>query len=290
MATVARHFAAAACVGVLAGCGTTPPPVAVPMSTAPIPEQRATPPEPAWRTYEEAQRRHAEGALAQGRLAEAEWAYEVLTVLRPDDRTYAEARAAVRARIGRAAADAWARGQAAQRRGDLDAAMDAYLQVLVVMPRHAAAADALRSLEAERGRRQLVGRFARPPMARRNGADYAPRTAAAPAPRAGARNHLEHATLLARQGEIDEAIAVLRQVQSGRPDAAINALLVDLHLQRARGLMTRDPEAARQSVDAALALNPRHAGALLLARQLPKPRANGPADAVKPSSSRTPGR
>ena len=80
--------------------------------------------------------------------------------------------------------------------------------------------------------------------------------------------------MLTRQGDVDGAIQLLRDSPVLRSDPAHRRLLADLYVQRAESLRQRQPDAARQAVDAALALDRRHAGALALQSQLPKaPRA-----------------
>jgi hypothetical protein len=158
----------------------------------------------------------------------------------------------------------------------------AWLELLALQPDDAAAADALRQIERERSRRSQLGRFARPPQvaARRptdNGAT--PPAASADAQRA-ANSQREHATMLARQGDLDGAIALLRDGGWWRTQPAHRTLLADLYVRKAEGLKSSQPEAARAAVEAALAVDARHPGALALLAQLPGGR--GPGRATSP--------
>jgi tetratricopeptide (TPR) repeat protein len=83
-----------------------------------------------------------------------------------------------------------------------------------------------------------------------------------------ANSQREHATMLARQGDLDGAIQLLRDSPALRHDAAHRSLLADLYVQKAESLRQRQPDQARQAVNAALALDRRHPGALALQSQL----------------------
>jgi len=212
-------------------------------------------------------------AEAQGRWADAALAWEALSLLRPQDQRIGERLRATRQRIDQLAGERQAAAAGAQRRGDLDGAVQAYLDVLALDPEREAAADALRQIERERTRRSAVGRFSATPAPRRADAEPPASAQAGEAART-ANSQREHATMLARQGDIDGAIQLLRDSAALRHDAAQRALLADLYVQKAESLRLRQPDQARQAVNAALALDRRHPGALALQSQL-GPRAGG---------------
>lgn len=253
--------------------------------TSPGPTQGLPVPSPETRTarlapdltlpaFEQAQAERAGAAEARGHWATAALAWEVLTLLRPGDEVVRTRLAQARQRIDSLAAERQAAAEAAQRRGELDAATQAYLDVLALDPTRRAAADALRQIERDRGRRSLAGRFARPIAPRRPDGEMT-------APDSGdsarsANNVREHATMLSRQGDLDGAIQLLRDATATRNDAGQRALLADLYVQKAEALKLRQPDAARAAVEAALAIDRRHAGALALQQLLlpatrPKP-------------------
>ena len=229
----------------------------------------------------------AQSAEAQGRLADAALAWELLTVLNADSAIYRDQLARLRIRQQAAAAERLAAAAAAQRRGELDLAAQGYLEVLSLQPEHAAAADALRAVERERNRRSFVGKFSRNTLTRRAVSDGEMRyNEDAPA---GAGSHLEHATLLARQGEFDSAIGVLKDALRTSPqDAGTKTLLIDVYLQKAERAWPRDARAARGAVDAALALDPRHAGAQAMLRKIQGAAPRGAGGAALPSTGRGP--
>ena len=89
-------------------------------------------------------------------------------------------------------------------------------------------------VERERNRRSFVGKFSRNTLTRRAVSDGEMRYAddarpAAPLTAGEGEGHLEHATLLMRQGEFDSAIGLLREALRGKPgDVATKALLVEV--------------------------------------------------------------
>ena len=260
----ARVVALAAAM-LLGACTSPGPPPALPV---PGPEARVQRPAPdvALQTFEEAQVEQARADEARGHWASAALAWEVVTLLRPGDEQARTRLAELRRRIDALARERQAAAEAAQRRGELDTATQAYLEVLALDPSRRGAADALRQIERDRGRRSLAGRFARPVAPRRPDNEMA-------APDAGeagrsASNVREHATMLARQGDLDGAIQLLRDTPSSRSDSGLRALLVELYVQKAEALKLRQPDAARAAVEAALAIDRRHAGALALQQQL----------------------
>ena len=229
-----------------------------------------------------AQRLRAEAASSQGRWVEAELAYEALTLLHPDfrealDRTRSSREQAVARGVGRA--------QAAQARGDAGAAERAWLEVLALDPHHAGASHALRALEADRNRAAVVGRFASVPGMAPNGAAAMPkpRGAARPAPPAAGwvgaplaspatpqqQNTMEHASLLAGQGELDAAIGLLIDFTQASPtEQPPRMLLANLLVQRSTRHQSVDRASAVADLELALKFNPALESARLRLRQL----------------------
>lgn len=205
--------------------------------------------------FEQQYRERASSATRQGRLADAAIAWEVLTVLRPDSRDYRDALADTRRQISAAAAERLARAAQAQRRGDLDAATQGYLAVLALQPDSNPAADALRGIERERVRRQQLGRPSRLTLTRRGTETMAPSDK--PVPAGTDRNELEHAAILARQGEIDSAISLLeRRTALDRTDRAARNLLADLYERKADdALAARDTASAIGLLEKSLRLD-----------------------------------
>lgn len=234
---------ACALVALLQACASHSPPAQAPSSPAP-PSATA----PAARTeaaaleaFEGRQRERAELAQRQGRLADARQAWEVLQLL-PATQAEAEQRLADLQRQTQALlAERLPRAAAAHRRGDLDAAAQLYLGALALQPQHEAAAEGLRAVERDRNRRNHVGKLARFTLARRPMADADPaKTAAArpatvkAAPKAtGDRNEVEHAAMLASQGELEDAIALLQaHLAVQRNDTEARKLLNELLSQQ----------------------------------------------------------
>lgn len=283
-----RRLAAAAVVGsvaALVGCAGTAPTDAADARVKPEAVS------PASSGFEQQYRDRAASATRQGKLAEAALAWEVLTVLRPQARDAQDALASTRRQIDAAVAERLPRAAQAQRRGDLDGATQHYLAVLVLQPDSATAADALRSIERERVKRQQLGRASRLIFARRvgNAAAVAPDKAAAAAATTSTtaaspsadRNELEHATILARQGEIDTAIGLLeKRVAANRNDRAALGLLADLYERKAEDLLAaRNTTGAIDLLEKSLRLAPGDARVVERLRQLRTPAAPKPADA-----------
>jgi tetratricopeptide (TPR) repeat protein len=250
----------------LAGCGTAPV-ASVPVAPGEGPTALTEPPTPL-AAFEIAQWQSARELERKGKLADAAWAWEVLTVLKPDNAEYRSSLASVRQQIDAAVADRLRRASQAQKKGNLDIASVQYLTVLSLQPGHAQAADALRAIERERNKRSYLGKPSRITLAKR-----APET---DKPLAGSRNppdrnDLEHASLLAAQGELDEAIGLLeRRVAADRRDNAARLLLADLYLQKADKLAARagNKSAAIAALHKGVKLDPSHPKASLMLKQL----------------------
>ncbi len=245
-----RLLAATVCAGLLAGCAAPPsnPGATTPFSTG---GSRAS-----LSTFEQQYRDRATNAQRQGRLADAAIAWEVLAVLRPETREYREALADTRRQIDAAVAERLPRAVQAQRRGDLEAATQGYLAVLALKPDSTSAADALRSIERERVKRQQLGRLSRLTLTRRSAEATSPNDKAV-APAGVDRNELEHAAILARQGEIDSAISLLeRRTTADRNDRAARNMLADLYERKADdALAARDTSGAIAWLDKSLRLD-----------------------------------
>ena len=235
-----------AAAALLAGCAGTRAPAPAEPSPAPPPAAPSAGPDSsaAVEQFERRQRERAELANRQGRLAEARQAWEVLQVLRPGQPEIEQRLAELQRRIQAQVAERLPKAAAAHKRGELDAAAQLYLGVLALNPEHEVAADGLRSVERDRNKRHHVGKLARFTLARRPAMDpeaAARSAAAAPArptaktpPKAtGDRNEVEHAAMLASQGELDDAIALLQaHLLVQRQDAEARRLLAELLAQR----------------------------------------------------------
>lgn len=143
-------FLAAACV-IAAGCVTPPPSGPAP---APTPAQAPSP-------ADALEARHHERAQVYAR--ERNWAdalvqWELLSLLKPNVQEYRDAVAETRKRIRDAGASLTSAAEQARRQGNLDQAALLYLRVLNVDRENAAAAQALREIEAERTRRSFINR------------------------------------------------------------------------------------------------------------------------------------
>jgi tetratricopeptide (TPR) repeat protein len=265
---------------VVAACGTPVPPAdvggnATAREEMSLPAQAQSPN----RAFERKQRERAQMLARQGRLGEAVLAWEVVTVLRPDAVEYRERLAELRRQVDVAAAERMQRGAAAQQRGELDAATQQYLAVLALQPDQAQAAEALRSIERERNKRNFLGKYSRLTLTRRSMADA---TMPSTAPES---NELEHASILASQGDIDDAIAVLeKRVAADRRDDAARQLLADVYFQKGEKLAARDKKGAIAALEKSVRLDPTHTRAAALLKQL-KPAAVAPAAAASTANS-----
>jgi tetratricopeptide (TPR) repeat protein len=211
--------------------------------------------------------------------------WEVLTVLRPESAEYRERLADVRKQAEAAAAERMQRAAAAHKRGEIDNATLHYLSVLAVQPEHTQAAEALRSIERDRNKRFYLGKLSRITLTRRATQDS--EVAAAPRrlqPSAADRNDLEHATMLATQGEFDTAIQLLeRHLAADRRDEGARLLLAEVYYQKGEKLAPRDKAAAITALEKCVRLDATHARAAALLKEL-----KGSASAAKASSATAP--
>jgi len=217
--------------------------------------------------FERQQRDAAEAAARQGRWIDAIWAWDIVLALAPGDSEAARRRAQAQDAINAALPERLARARVARSRGDIDAAARAYLEVLALAPDHATASDALREIERERVRRYQLGQPSRAVMARR-----APANNTNHAPTVEERNEIEHASMLAGQGEINGAIAMLQPLAAARRGSAtLRALLADLYLRQAEQLAATNRAAAITALERSLQADPSQQQAARLLRQLRLP-------------------
>lgn len=289
----------------LAGCasapapgGPTPPPPA-PAGAAPsLPplgsevDLRRSPNA----AFERRQLERAETSARQGRLAETALAYEALALLRPDRPEYWNRLDATRRRIDAAVAERLPKAAAAAQRGDAEEATQAYLGILALEPGHAGAAKALRELEVARNESNHLGKYTRNTLTRRAMLDAemrepeAPPAMPAPPPSASpaVRNDIEHASMLAGQGELDEAIELLdKGLARHIRNRSARVLLADLYFQRASKRQATDKAGAIADLRRGTRLDSRHKRAAELLRELqstPAKAANPPAGQTAPAT------
>jgi tetratricopeptide (TPR) repeat protein len=285
MKTALARATLAACVcALVAGCGSTPALVSqpVPFDDPPPASNPAPSLPPPQRAFEQQQRERALALARAGRLADAALAWEVLLVLRPEAGEYRERWADTQRQIDAAVTQRLPRAALAARRGELDAAAQHYLAVLALQPQHEQAADALRAVERERNKRNFLGKHARFTLTRRAVAD-------AEMPPAGSlmagRNEVEHAALLAGDGELDDAIGLLeRRLVAERRDTAARRLLADVYYRKAESLLPHDRPAAVTALEKSVRLDPSQPRSAARLRQLKGVLAAPPAHAdVKPA-------
>lgn len=212
--------------------------------------------------FEQQQLSQARAQAAQGHLAEAATHWEVLSVLRPNEPGYARQLALVRTQIERETSVELAAARAARQRGAIDEASQHYLAVLALQPDNEAAADALRAIEREHNKREHLGRHASMTLGGRANKDSLQTSGQAATALSAQRNDLEHAALLAGQGEFEDAITLLNQRLKTRPqDAATKEQLADVYFAQAEALAPRDKEGAIAALRKCLQLQPRYAAA-----------------------------
>lgn len=203
----------------------------------------------------------AQTAEQRGQWTQALWHLDVLLALTPTDADLQSRHANAQQAAQRAVADVQQRARQARTRGEHESATRLFLEVLALAPGDAEAADALRTLERERVKRQHLGLLSRNTLNRRMGAEPTmPANTLPPTTSGGAdRNELEHASLLAGQGEVDGAIAVLRPlVTSKRADPAVRRMLADLYVRQAEALLPARRDAAVQALERAVQADPTH--------------------------------
>ena len=298
----------AACASPTPPAATTaaPPPVA-PSSTATaagagagvavLPKASAA----ALLDFQDRQRLAAVAAAQRGHWAEALWAWDVLLALNPGDAELQKRRQAAEQSATRLAQDKLQAARAAAQRNDSELATRLYLDVLALAPTRTEAADALRQIERERVRRQHLGQLSRNVLTRRGGGtDFSVGTGSGSGGGSGMgsstgggstlatvslasiqrpsseRNELEHASLLAAQGEIDSAIQLIRPLAQARnPDPAARQLLADLYFRQAEALAGSDRAATMAALEQCLQLDPAHTKAAARLKELRTAAATG---------------
>lgn len=257
---VGAAFASAA----LTGCASAPAATDEPQrAPTPLTVRPSSPTTSAYPAFEQQQRERAVALAQQGRLAEAALAWEVLTVLVPGNMEYVRRLDDARRQIDAEVAERLQQAAQAQQRGAADAAVQHYLSVLALQNDHAQATEALRAIERERNKRNYLGKPSRLTLTRQAIADGEMQLPAAQ------RNELEHAALLASQGEFDDATALLeRRLTANRRDAQARALLVDIYCDEALSVAPRNRTAAINALRRGLQLDPSHERARALLKEL----------------------
>jgi tetratricopeptide (TPR) repeat protein len=257
----------------LAGCASKAPAPATEAAPKTEPPVAVAPPTPdaAWSTFQQQHRAAADAAEQRGQWAQVLWHLDVLLALTPADAELQRRRTLAEQAAQAAAAERQQRARQARARGDHESATRLYLEQLSLMPGDTDAAEALRSLERERVKRQHLGQLSRNTLTRRMGAEPAMPANNMPAVGTGGtdRNELEHASLLASQGELDGAIAVLKAlVNVRRPDPAVRRLLADLYVRQADSLLPTRRDAAIAALERAVQADPTHPRAVARLKEL----------------------
>lgn len=253
-------------VPLLAACASTvptqPPPLSIERQPLPLPRGRDV-----VESFEDRQRAQAETAMQQRRWADALWAWDVVLALAPRDAKAREQRHRVRVQAEAAAAERRTRARQVRQKGDADGAMRLYLDALAHWPDDAESAEALREMERQRTRRgNATGYRAHGALPARRSTPEDGKAAAAVV---AGQNELEHASLLAGQGDLDAAIAMLQPLAVGRrPDPAVRSLLADFYWRKAEQLGAKDPHAAIGFLQRALQLAPGHPRAIAKLKEL----------------------
>ena len=250
---------------VLAACGSAPPAQPPVMDDAPASMPRGN---DVTLNFESVQRERVAMLEKQGRLADAAVVLEALVLVRPDENR--AALADLKRSLDAAAGDRLQRARRESKKGDIDAAEQLYLGVLALQPDQAEAVEALRGIDRTRIRRDYLSRPPRIAFARRPGAATTAAAAAAKADASGADAlEVEHASMLGNQGELDDAITMMeRRLAGNAADAPARRLLANLHFKKAQLLRATDRSAAASALARCLQLDPTHAGAKALQRQL----------------------
>lgn len=260
---VVKALCAIASCTLFVACAGAPPerPAPQPERAMPAPMARTSP----HAAFEQRQRERALGLARQGRLADAALTWEVLTVLRPDDANYRERLADMRRQIHAAVAERLPRATQAAKRGELEGSTQLFLEVLALEPGQAEAAEGLRAIERERVKRNHLGKYARLTLTRRAISD----SELVPVHKLDERNAIEHASMLAGQGDFNDAIALLERRVSANPrEEAASLLLADIYFRRVQAQPDLDKAVALRSIERSVHLDATHAGARGQLRQL----------------------
>ena len=249
----------------LVGCVSTPSAVPPQGSVEEVPQAPDLSPSPP-SAFEQSQRERALNLMRQRRLADAALAWEVLVVLRPGVREYRDRLDETQRLIDATVAERLPRAAQLARRGELDQASREYLAVLALQPLNEAAADALRAIERERNKRYYLGKHSRVTIMSRAKSDAeVPVSASLMA----LSNEVEHAALLAGDGEFDDAIALLeRRLVAQRHDASARRLLASVYYRKAESLAPGDQRAAIAALEKSVRLDPTEPRATFRLKQL----------------------
>jgi tetratricopeptide (TPR) repeat protein len=204
---------------------TTPAPAAAASGPAWPPPAFPMPSAGEVAAYAQQQRLAARQAAAQGQHAQAQRSWDILLALQPADAEAQAGYAQTSAALRTSAAERLTRARAAQARSDTDGAVRYYLEALALEPDNTAATDALRTLEHQRAQRNKPLSFARAPAMTGSSIEtgLVPKRASSgsakglvPVAESSAglavgsqAAELEHAALLAAQGDLDAAITLL---------------------------------------------------------------------------------
>lgn len=206
------------------------------------------------REFEARQRRRAQALDREGRLADAVDAWSALALLKPAQ--YGGELADAKRRADAAAQEHLARAKRESARGNTAGAEQLYLAALSARPDLPEAAEALRSIERSRNRREFLGKPGRVLQTRADTPAKAPASSGADG---SGLLELEQVSTLAAQGELGEAIETLeRRLKKSPRDEATRKLLADLYFKQARKLYPGNAAQARASVERCLKLEPRH--------------------------------
>ena len=107
-----------------------------------------------------------------------------------------------------------------------------------------------RAVERERNKRNYLGKFSRATLTRRTMAEAEmPANFSAASGGLAGRNDVEHAALLAGDGEFDDAIGLLeRRLVLEPKDLAARRLLADVYYRKAESLLPRDRPGAMSAL------------------------------------------
>jgi tetratricopeptide (TPR) repeat protein len=242
---------------ILASCATQAPQVSIPSPTAATPSLEAASAGlevPALAALEARQRLIADTAEQQSAWPQALSALDVLTAIHPEDVAMALRRNRALQSARAAGVEHLRRAKVALQRGENEAATRFFLEALYQDPGLTEASDGLRSLERERVRRALLGAQGRVSVEGRSGVS---------------RNEVEHASLLAGQGDVDAAISVLKPLGAGRSaDLTVRRLLADLYFRQGMALLPTNRAGARTALELAVQADPGHARALAQLQQM----------------------
>ena len=261
-------------LALLAGCASKgPAPVTEPATSIEPPMVTAAPPPPdvSWLLFLQQHRAAADMSEQRGQWSQALWHLDVLLALAPADAELLRRRSQAEQAALAGAAERQQRARQARARGDHEGATRLYLELLSLAPGDAEAADALRALERERVKRQHLGQLSRNTLTRRMGTELAMPTSNLPSAGSGGtdRNELEHASLLASQGELEGAIAVLKPLTNARrPDPAVRRLLADLYVRQADSLPPTRRDAAIAALERAVQADPTHERAVARLKEM----------------------